>query len=338
MITTDPIGDWTWEITPSHGDARPSRAVEITTAIWRILAKFDLATPPGRISFSARPRGNMSDTWVHVQDQILHAGSFRSGTTISDAVSRVEKNEGDLVVSARAQCPGLWYESGNTHRVEQLFVATVDIWQRNLIVVTLETYSDAWLTMDTREREQISVHAQNAPRLAAALEEISAALGSAPTPGDPNRHATPTETGFEDPMVEGTAYADSWGTFEVPARSRRLRADLPLTENDYEEITDHPVRYFTIQREGRTIGYVWASIGDNAACYEPRTAAGDEAFEAGREWLLRLRTAHEQGLDAVAALDWLTRLPSRPKIGTITEATPQEAPSLDFLEELSGRY
>lgn len=91
MITTDPIGDWTWEITPSHGDARPSRAVEITTAIWRILAKFDLATPPGRISFSARPRGNMSDTWVHVQDQILHAGSFRSGTTISDAVSRVEK-------------------------------------------------------------------------------------------------------------------------------------------------------------------------------------------------------------------------------------------------------
>lgn len=338
MITTDPIGDWTWEITPSHDEACPSRAVEIATAIWRILAKFDLAVAPGRINFSVRPRDNMRDAWVSVQDQILQTGSFRSGTTISDAVSQAEKKEGNLVVSARIQCPGLWYESGITHRAEQLFVATVEIWKRNLIVVTLETYSDAWLTMDTREREQAAVHAQNAPRLAAALKEISTALGSAPTPGDPNRHATPTETGFEDPTIEGTAYVDSWGTFEVPARSRRLRADLPLTENDYEEITSHPVRYFTIQRENRTIGYVWASIGDNAACYEPRTAAGDEAFEAGREWLLRLRTAHEQGLDALAALDWLTRLPPRKEIGTIAEATPQEAPSLDSLEELSGRY
>ncbi|MEU2789510.1 hypothetical protein [Streptomyces sp. NPDC007100] len=59
--------------------------------------------------------------------------------------------QGDALVSFRVQCPGYWIESGTKHRAEKLFVIQVDIWKSSLLVVTLETYSDAWLTMDTRE-------------------------------------------------------------------------------------------------------------------------------------------------------------------------------------------
>jgi hypothetical protein len=192
--------------------------------------------------------------------------------------------------------------------------------------------------MDTRDREQPEVYAENAPRLAAALDGISSLLGSAPTPGDPNRHATPTETGFEDPRIEGPAYDDSWGAFEISTRSRLLRSRIPASEDEYQEITEHPVRYFTVQRDGQTMGYVWASVGDEAAGYEPRTAAGEGALEVGAEWLLRLREAHGQGLTALAALAWVAQSPARPAGDVVVEDTPQVAPSLDALEELSGRY
>ncbi|MCC5479532.1 hypothetical protein [Streptomyces barringtoniae] len=338
MITSNPVGDWTWEVTPGAEGVRPVRAAETAIAVWNVLAAHELAIPKGRVNVSARAVGDRRDVLLAVDGVPLEPQPLSPETALSRAMAQVDSLEGDLLVGVRIECPGRWLESGVKHRVEKLFVVQVDIWKSSLLVVTLETYSDAWLTMDTRDREQPEVYAENAPRLATALEEISALFGAAPTPGDPNRHATPTETGFEDPMVEGFSYDDSWGTFEVAARSRLLRSRIPTSEDEYQEITDHPVRYFTIQRDEQTLGYIWASIGDEAAGYEPRTAAGESAFEAGAEWLLRLRAAHSQGLSALAALSWAAQSPPRPEIGLVVEDTPQEAPSLDALEELSGRY
>lgn len=338
MITTEPIGDWTWETTPTSADAKPSQAAEIAVAVWNVLARYELAVPAGKVGLSVRAMHDTRDVRLDVRGLVLEGNPLAPGTALSDSVARAESLEGDFLTGLRVQCPGVWLESGARHRAEQLFTIQVDIWKTDLVVVTLETYSDAWLTMDTREREQPMIHAENAPRLSAALQAVSDLLGGAPEPGDPNRHATPTTTGFEDLTVEGPAYADSWGTFEVPTRSRRLLSALPRTENEYEDTTDHPVRYFTVQRDGRTLGYVWASTGDNAAGYEPRTAAGDDAFEAGAGWVLRLREAHGRGLGSLEALDWLRQSPPDPDLGRFSEEGPQEAPSLDALEELSGRY
>ncbi|GHE52165.1 hypothetical protein [Streptomyces capitiformicae] len=338
MITTEPIGDWTWEITPDTAEAKASRAAEIAVAVWNILARYELAVSVGKVDLSVRAMHGTRDVRLDVRGLALEADPLAPGTALSDAVARAESFEGDLLTGLRVQCPGVWLESGGRHRAEQLFTVQVDIWKSDLVVVTLETYSDAWLTMDTREREQPMIHAENAPRLSAALQAVSDLLGGAPEPGDPNRHATPTTTGFEDLTVEGPAYADSWGTFGVPTRSRRLLSPLPRTENEYEDTTDHPVRYFTVQRDGRTLGYVWASTGDNAAGYEPRTAAGDDAFEVGAGWVLRLREAHGRKLDALEALDWLRQAPPRPDLGRLSEERARETPSLDALEELSGRY
>jgi hypothetical protein len=338
VITTDPIGDWMWEVPLEGGGVRALRAAETAVAVWNVLASHELAVPAGKVDVSVRPTSNMMDFRINVSGLALERDPLAEGTSLSHVMKQADELEGDFLVTVRIDCPGLWEESGGRYRAEKLFNINVDMWGDSLLAVTLETYSDAWLTVDTRDRDQPDVHAANAPRLAAALQEISALLGTPLVPGDANRFATPTETGFEDPRIDGPAYDDSWGTFEPPARAARLRAMLPDSEDEYEVITDCPVRYFTIRRDEQTLGYLWASTGDEAAGYAPRTAAGDAAFEAGVEWLLRLRDAHSRGLSALAALTWVTHSAPRPEIGLPVGDAPEEAPSLDALEELSGRY
>ncbi|MEU8891902.1 hypothetical protein [Streptomyces sp. NPDC048442] len=311
--------------------------MEIADSVWRILAARELAVPTGKASFSAHSVGDMRNARIKVNGLPFDGSPLAVEGELARAVAQAEAISEESLVALRVDCPGLWSESGTKHRADKLFAIQVDVWKGQLIVVTLETYSDAWLVMDTRERVQTEVFAENAPRLSAALEEISDLLGVSIEPGDPNRHATPTETGFEDILAEGPAYSDSWGTFEVPARSRRLLAGLDRTGEEYADITDYPVRYCAVVKE-RTLGYVWASLGDDAAGYEPRTAAGEEAFEVGRGWLQQLRRAHEQGLGGLDALDWLRSLPVRSDLGSLSEGMLEEVTSLDALEELSGRY
>ncbi|MFD0338375.1 hypothetical protein ACFVH0_06715 [Streptomyces sp. NPDC127117] len=338
MISSTPIGDWTWELTADSGEIRPTRAAQIAAAIWNELAERELALPGGKANVRVMDRDNPRDVHLDVKDMRVGTAPLAPQSALAQAVAQAEALDGNFIVIIRIECPGLWLEPGFKYRAEKLFAIHLEVWGGKLLAVTLDTYSDAWLTRDTRDREQPEVYAANAPRLAAALQGISALLGSAPTPGDENRYAAPSETGFKDLRNEGPAYDDSWGTFEGLNRASLLQSRIPQSEDEYEQVTEHPVRYFTIQRDGRTLGFVWASVGDAAAGYFPRTAAGDDAFDVGADWLLALREAHGQGLAPLAALDWLAKQPTRPEIGVISEDTPQEASSSDVLEELSGRY
>ncbi|WP_369238209.1 hypothetical protein AB5J56_33535 [Streptomyces sp. R21] len=338
MITSTPVGDWTWEVTAHDDEILPTRAAQTAVAVWNELAKRNLAVPEGKGRVLARSGEKLRDVRLDASGLHLGADPLAAGSDLAPAVAQAEALDGDFVLTIQIDCPGWWLEPGFEYRAEHLFGIHLEVWDGKLLVVTLETYSDAWLTMDTRDREQPEVYAANAPRLADALEGISALLGSTPAPGDENRYAAPTATGFKDLRSEGPAYVDSWGTFEGLDRASLLSARIPSSEDEYESITEHPVRYFAIQREGRTLGFVWASVGDAAAGYVPRTAAGDEAFDAGAGWLLRLRKAHGRGLSPLNALAWLAQQSPQPEIGSIVEDRPTEAPSLDFLEELSGRY
>ncbi len=132
--------------------------------------------------------------------------------------------------------------------------------------------------------------------------------------------------------MEAAAYID--GDLAMAARSQREAAKVPTAA----ELRAAAGQADQHRRDGQNLGYLWASVGDEAAGYEPRTAAGEAAFEAGAEWLLRLRDAHSRNLSALAALTWVTQGARRPEIGLPVGDTPQETPSLDALEELSGRY
>lgn len=303
MITSSPVGEWSWEPRAKDAEFRHGHAAQTATDLWRRLAEPGLARPGGKAGVRVSHRNDPRDRVV-----------------------------------IRIDCPGTWLEPGGTYRAEKLFAVQVEVWGGTLLVATLETYSDAWLTMDTRGREQPEVYALNASRLAAALDGISALLGGPPEAGEENRYAAPSTTGFRDVRAEGPAYDDAWGTFETLDRARLLDSRLPRSEDDYEQIADGPVRYVAVRRDDRTLGFVWAAVDDSAAGYVPRTAAGDEAFDAGAAWVTALREARRSGLTPLAALRDAVRRPAPPEAGVIAEGGPVEAPSLDALEELSGRY
>ncbi|MFI7503501.1 hypothetical protein ACIBVL_34525 [Streptomyces sp. NPDC049687] len=337
MITTNSIGDWLWEITPRQ-EVKPSRAIDHAVAVWNILATAGVATPLAEVSVGVRSGDDMRDVRFEASGLPLERVPLVPGSALARASEHVDELQGDFVVRVRMRCPGEWSEGGVRHRAEQLFTIQVDIWERSLLTVLLETYSDAWLTMDTRGREQLSVHEENAPRLEYALAEISNFFGCSPTPGEENRYAIPTETGFEDVRIDGPAYDDAWRTFEVLDRSRRLRSPLPASEQEYSATTEQPVQYYTVQDGGQVLGYLWAARGDNAAGFEPRTAAGEQAFDAGRTWILLLREAYRLGISASHVLNWLGRQELPAGIGRLAEDEPRTCPSLEYLEDLSGRW
>ncbi|MFE9842601.1 hypothetical protein [Streptomyces goshikiensis] len=162
----------------------------------------------------------------------------------------------DRLLTLGLKLAGEWTEAGVRRRAEKLFSVRIDVWGEGAVLLVLSTYADAWLTLDLRERPQPEVAAENAPRLATALKLISELTGSETDPGDPTRHARPTAEGFGDLLAEGAEYDDSWGTFEVPGRWRRLMTLVPGSAEgqDYESGTEHPVRYARVRRGERGAG------------------------------------------------------------------------------------
>ncbi|EFL15900.1 hypothetical protein [Streptomyces sp. C] len=328
MITTEPVGEWFWEPSPVLDAAvsGASRALALVGEVRDVLASLGLIADGGtgavelcELSAMGRPLFERRDVPVAAMAEVAAAVRLLPGQ--------------HLTVSLRL--PGEWPEAGVRRRAEELFVVRVHLWGQGGAILVLSAYADPWLTQDLRERPQPEVAAGNAPRLAAALERISGLTGVEVDPGDETRHARPTADGFADLLAEGAAYADSWGTFEVPARWRRLMKLLPggYGEGDYEATTEESVRYAEVRCGERLLGFLWASA-DGAAGYEPRSAAGDAAFGAGVPWLLRFRAARSGGAGASEALDGcLGRTEDGVSVGTVVH----RAPSPDALAELSGR-
>ncbi|MFK4116686.1 hypothetical protein [Streptomyces longwoodensis] len=87
--------------------------------------------------------------------------------------------------------------------------------------VDLATRTDFWLPYDLKGRAQPDVYAANAPRLSAALRDLSEALDSDTDPDDPTCFAKPNETGAENYFDEGGNAQDVWDSFERhPVRGR----------------------------------------------------------------------------------------------------------------------
>ncbi|MEU3513594.1 hypothetical protein ABZ733_38335 [Streptomyces longwoodensis] len=80
--------------------------------------------------------------------------------------------------------------------------------------VDLETRTDFWLPYDLKARPQPEVYAANAPRLSAALRDLSQALDSDTDPDDPTNFAKPDETGVENYFDRDGNARDVWDSFE----------------------------------------------------------------------------------------------------------------------------
>lgn len=232
--------------------------------------------------------------------------------------------------------PGAWSADGRECGGRRIFRILVSMTPEDG-GVTLSTYCDAWMAYDLRGRPQPDVFALNAPRLAAVLAEVSQVLGDEVGPDDPTDFGKPTETGVENHFERDGTASDMWGSIEALFRLSEVDAELPSDLERYEKATDLPVRYVPVRIDAEVLGFVWGSDADSAAGYEPRSAAGEAAFGVAREWLLRLGAAKADGLLPSQALERLASAPHAGEAVWLSVESADTAPSLDALQEYSGR-
>ncbi|WP_328867005.1 hypothetical protein [Streptomyces sp. NBC_00304] len=197
----------------------------------------------------------------------------------------------------------------------------------------LVTFSDAWMPYDLKGRPQPALHAANAPRLSAALLDLSEVFHSEADPDEPTYFGKPTETGVENYYNdEGTA-ADVWGSFEIQYRYDKFTHAPGFGRIGFKRSADGEVAYVPVLGEHGVLGYLWASDTENAASFEPRDVGDEETYRSGLLWLDRLRLAHDRGLSPSQALTELAGTLEKPGISMLDLASLRELRALG-----SGRH
>ncbi|MER5465103.1 hypothetical protein ABT010_31365 [Streptomyces sp. NPDC002668] len=335
MIASTPVGSWTWETKrPSHDGDLAKKCVEDTLAVLQVLKTTSLVVDPTSADATVRVGGGGSDADVR---------SLSIGPTRADAEQHLLSVLHPVmttdvgVITIDLSLPGAWLEGPVQFRAEKMFTLSVDVWASSASTVVLRTYSDVWMTHDLCGNRHSDLQRQNAPLLAAALLQISQLLGAETDPGEPTWYGTPTVNGFEDIPDEDPEVLDSWGMFEVPSRSKRLHSSLPSGVLLYGDEPEGAIQYVEVGEGATVLGYVWASESGASAGYEPRSAAGDAAFVAGRFWLMRLSDLKKRRFSALQALGELERLAGDLSSGSVIPGSRRRMDTLELLQQVSGK-
>ncbi len=113
--------------------------------------------------------------------------------------------------------------------------------------------------------------------------------------------------------------------------------DRGASAGSYARDTDQPVRYYPITLRGETVGYLWASVTDDAASCLRRLAKKDESLRAYRVWDGRLRAAKARGLRPLEALRQWAGAPEEDGPGRLDDgAGEREAAGLAELREIAN--
>ncbi|MFJ8502595.1 hypothetical protein [Streptomyces avermitilis] len=336
MITTMPVGSWSWETkAQSPGEDLVVRCARQVLDVWAVLLSLRLAEGAAQADITIGAKDDGAVLWqakrVHVPP--LGMGAERELMPIPAWLDQDRAG----VVTIDLGTPGTCLRDGEARLVQKLFEISVDAWASGAGTVTLRTFSDAWMSHDLRGHRQPEVQCENAPRLAAALAAITRLTEAEIVPADPTSYGVPTENGFEDLPDEDPDLLDSWYMFEVPRRTEWLQGKIPPNAQRYEAQAESAVEFFEVAVDGHVVGYLWAADDEGAAGYEPRTPAGDVALDAGEEWLARLSEAKQRGLSPSEALRELATWPGNSRSGAVVPGLPREAPTLEDLQELSGR-
>ncbi|MGW1433489.1 hypothetical protein ACWD6K_33335 [Streptomyces sp. NPDC002431] len=326
MIATTPVARWSWGDPGHETDLVQEAARRFSTALG-VLGRHRLGTPHGgKVTVLVPEPGR--------QDFVLRADLPADDALVPTIVRRIGDGKvGGVELSA--SCDGLVETSAGAEAVEGLFRLAVDV-SESFFHVELTTFSDAWMPYDLRGRQQDDVFTRNQPRLAAALADLSEALGLETDPEDPTWFGIPTETGVENHFEDDDGSpSDVWGRFEIPHRNGIFSQTPPFTASYRRQATGR-VQYLPVLGGKGLLGYLWASDAENAASFEPRDAADVDGYRAGLVWLDRLQAAYDRGLSPSAALAELAGAPSDPVAGQAAGAALLDAGDFATLRELAA--
>ncbi|MEU7433432.1 hypothetical protein AB0B07_21770 [Streptomyces sioyaensis] len=324
MIASTPVARWTWGRDEQAEDKVAACLHELLTA-YAILLKHRLVGDGPNVSVSVHEAGKANS--------FLFQGDLEVDATWSDPAHQLASQvKGALrpgkigSVYADANSVGCIIAGNEGFREERLFQVGASM-LLDYVSVDLVTFSDAWMPYDLKGCDQSAVYAANAPRLSAALRDLSEALDSEADPDDPSYFGEPTETGVDNYLDEEGAASDVWASFEIPRRYSDFRHAPGFGQIGYKRSVDGRVQYVPVRDEHGVLGYLWASDAENGASFEPRDLDDEEKYKASLSWLKRLKSAHDRGLSPSQALAELAGL---------TEHDSPSVIELDRLRELAS--
>lgn len=337
MIATTPVARWTWGREHREEDNVVACLHALLTA-HAVLNTHELMVGTPVVSVSVLEAGK-SNSYLFRGDIELDATS-----PVADVARRLAGRieaalrPGEVgSVYADAKSDGVVISEGSEGRAlreEKLFRLGASA-LLDYVSVELVTYNDVWLPYDLEGRPQPAVFGLNAPRLSAALRDVSEALDSETDPDDATYFGKPNETGVENYFEDDGTASDVWSRFEIPYRYEEFTHAPGFGRIGYARTAEGQVQYVPVRSDSGMLGHLWASDTENAASFEPRDVGDEEAYKAGLLWLERLRSAYDRGLTPSAALAELARLPDENGSGQV-EATGR--PRLASLSDLRERF
>ncbi|MFE6931390.1 hypothetical protein ACFVDT_05080 [Streptomyces sp. NPDC057699] len=289
-----------------------------------MLARHELVIGIPSVSLSIHEAGK-SNSYLFRENLELDATSF-SPDLAQRLANQVEAalSPGDIgSVYAEANSVGVIVNSGK-HIYEERLVRLGASAVLDYVGVDLVTFSDAWMLYDLRGRAQPAVHSANAPRLSAALRDLSEALHSETDPDDPTHFAKPTDIGVDNYRDRDGTASDVWSSFEVPYRYSKFTQTPGFGRIGYKRSAEGEVQYVPVHGKNGTLGYLWASDAEKAASFEPLDVGDEEVYTSGLMWLDRLRSAHDHVLSPSEALAELASLSENNRADTLDLASLRE--------------
>ncbi|MFH8407909.1 hypothetical protein ACH4FX_24395 [Streptomyces sp. NPDC018019] len=325
MITSTPVARWTWG-RDAHGEDKIAMCLRELLVAYTVLLKYRLAVDAPEVSVSVHEAGQ-PNTFLYRGDLRFDATWPDPAQQLADAVKAGLRSGKIGSVYADANSAGVIVDGGEEFREDGLFQVGASVLLDH-IGVDLETPSDAWMPYDLKGRAQPSVHAANAPRLSAALRDLSETLDSETDPDDPTYFGKPTETGVDNYFDEGGAASDVWSGFEIPRRYSAFRHTPGFGRIGYKRSVEGDVQYVPVRDEQHgMLGYLWVSDAQNGASFEPQDLDDEAKYKASLSWLDRLASAYDRGLSPAQALAELVDLDENERPGVI---------ELDRLRELAS--
>ncbi|GAA4586850.1 hypothetical protein GCM10023194_34170 [Planotetraspora phitsanulokensis] len=291
MIASTPVARWTWGRDDDSADALV-RCLRDLLAAYSVLAAHRLVIGEPKVLLTVAESGTSNSHLF--RGELAAAGT--QGLGEADRLARevaTGLRPGEIgAVDASADCAGMLV--GETEEVPQagLFRLGASAFA-GFAGTELVTFSDAWMLYDLKGRPQPALHVANAPRLSAALRELSEVLGSETDPEDSTYFGKPTETGVDNFFDDDGTASDVWTGFEIPYRNRVFH-HTPGFAAGYRRSADGEVQYVPVHGEHGVLGY-----------------------RAGLLWLERLSSAHEDGLAPSRALAELAGLSAEERPGTL---------------------
>ncbi|MFI5676381.1 hypothetical protein [Streptomyces cellulosae] len=338
MIASTTVARWMWGRDDESADALVCCLRDLLAA-YGALAAHGFAVGEHTVRVSVTETGNSRTHLFKGEFTVSPDAASRSETVtrLADRV-RAGMRTGEVgSVDADMACTGFVEEPPREAQQEELFLLSASSFA-DFVTVALSTRTDAWMPYDLRGRAQPAVYKANAPRLAAALGELSERLGSETDPDDPTYFGRPTETGVENFCESDGTASDVWGSFEIPRRNQIFSRTPRFRDDGYQRSAEGEVLYFPVHdAQGRVLGFLWASDAEGAASFEPRVDADEAGYRAGLLWLDRLNAAFQRDLSPSAALAEASNFPGETGSGQVDSAARPRSADLIELREKASR-